>query len=405
MNVKKTFLFITVIFLTLAACLFLWFEQAAEKPESRELPQRSRVRVVTLNNQPITLTRELPGRATAFRNAEVRPQVGGIVQKRLFTEGQEVKAQQPLYQIDPVLYQTEYNRSDAALARANAQLRVATLLIQRYRPLVDTRVISQQTYDDAVAAQQQANADVLVAKANLETASINLVYTRVLSPIDGVIGRSAVTEGALVTAQQASAIASVQQIDPIYVDITQPTAQLLRLKDAFNRGALTAGDASQSAIVTLMLEDGSRYAHPGKLQFSDISVDHSTGSVILRAIFPNPDRQLLPGMFVRAHLMDGMAASNGLLVPQRGVTRNTQGKATALVVESTGKVELREVVTERALGDQWLISTGLSAGDRVIVEGGQTVRPGMQVIAAEWPSAARTDDGKSTVQIKEPANG
>lgn len=385
-----------------ATSLSLWLVVAARDTPPTAPPPPPRVGVVTLKNEPIPLTSELPGRVAAFRNAEVRPQVGGIVQKRLFTEGEQVKAQQPLYQIDPGLFQAEYDRSNAALARARAQLRTAALLIQRYRPLAESRAISRQVYDDAVAAHQQAVADVQSAEAQLETARINLVYTRVLSPIDGIIGRSLVTEGALVTAQQAEAVAAVQQIDPIYVDVTQSSVQLLRLRSALESGAVAQADGPQSAAVTLTLEDGSRYAHGGKLQFSEITVDRSTGSVVLRAVFPNPERKLLPGMFVRARLLEGMAAQGGLLVPQRGITRNPRGEATALVVNEAGKVELRELTTERAMGDSWLVSTGLAAGDRVIVEGVQQVRPGAQVNAVERAPAATTLLSSTR---KEPAHG
>ncbi|EPC4488255.1 efflux RND transporter periplasmic adaptor subunit [Serratia liquefaciens] len=385
-----------------ATSLSLWLVVAARDTPPTAPPPPPRVGVVTLKNEPIPLTSELPGRVAAFRNAEVRPQVGGIVQKRLFTEGEQVKAQQPLYQIDPGLFQAEYDRGNAALARARAQLRTAALLIQRYRPLAESRAISRQVYDDAVAAHQQAVADVQSAEAQLETARINLVYTRVLSPIDGIIGRSLVTEGALVTAQQAEAVAAVQQIDPIYVDVTQSSVQLLRLRNALESGAVAQADGPQSAAVTLTLEDGSRYAHGGKLQFSEITVDRSTGSVVLRAVFPNPERKLLPGMFVRARLLEGMAAQGGLLVPQRGITRNPRGEATALVVNEAGKVELRELTTERAMGDSWLVSTGLAAGDRVIVEGVQQVRPGAQVNAVEWAPAATTLLSSTR---KEPAHG
>lgn len=385
-----------------ATSLSLWLVVAARDTPPTAPPPPPRVGVVTLKNEPIPLTSELPGRVAAFRNAEVRPQVGGIVQKRLFTEGEQVKAQQPLYQIDPGLFQAEYDRGNAALARARAQLRTAALLIQRYRPLAESRAISRQVYDDAVAAHQQAVADVQSAEAQLETARINLVYTRVLSPIDGIIGRSLVTEGALVTAQQAEAVAAVQQIDPIYVDVTQSSIQLLRLRNALESGAVAQADGPQSAAVTLTLEDGSRYAHGGKLQFSEITVDRSTGSVVLRAVFPNPERKLLPGMFVRARLLEGMAAQGGLLVPQRGITRNPRGEATALVVNEAGKVELRELTTERAMGDSWLVSTGLAAGDRVIVEGVQQVRPGAQVNAVEWAPAATTLLSSTR---KEPAHG
>ncbi|CAB3731943.1 efflux RND transporter periplasmic adaptor subunit [Achromobacter denitrificans] len=364
---------LTASALTLAAC-----------GKKQEAPQagKPQVTVVTLTTQPVSLTTELPGRTAPFRVAEVRPQVNGIVQKRLFTEGGEVKAGQQLYQIDPALYQASLDSQKAALARAQAQQKTAALLAERYKPLVATRAVSQQTYDNAVASRDQAAADVLSAKAALDTARINLVYTKVLSPIDGIIGRSSVTEGALVTANQTSALAAVQQIDPIYVDVTQSSVQLLRLQNALASGQLKKADGEQAALVTLTLEDGSQYAQQGKLQFSEVTVDQGTGSVTLRAVFPNPDRRLLPGMFVRARLADGVAA-DGLLVPQRGVTRNQRGMPTALVVNAKNQVELRELKTDRAIGDKWLVTDGLAAGDKVIVEGVQMVRPGVEVVATE----------------------
>lgn len=390
--------------LVVATSLSLWL-LVVDRETPPAAPPPPQVGVVTLRTQPVVLTSELPGRTAAFRNAEVRPQVGGIIQKRLFIEGDEVKAQQPLYQIDSSLYRAEYNRRNAALARAKAQLRTAALLVTRYRPLVDKQIISRQAYDDAVAVHQQAQADVQAAEADVDTARINLLYTQVLSPIEGVIGRSSVTEGALVTAQQADAVAAVQQIDPIYVDVTQSSTQLLRLKNALASGALTPGNDRQSAAVTLTLEDGTRYRHSGKLQFSEVSVDRSTGSVVLRAVFPNPERQLLPGMFVRAQLVDGMAAQGGLLVPQRGVTRTPAGEAITWIVDASGTVIQRELKTERALGDQWWVSEGLAPGDRVIVEGQQSVRPGVQVTAVEWRPVVATATAQREGNNKEPDNG
>lgn len=359
--------------LTLAACGKQQAAPQADKPQ---------VTVVTLAAQPVFLTTELPGRTAPLRVAEVRPQVSGIVLKRLFTEGGEVKAGEPLYQIDPALYQASLNSQKAALARAQAQRKSAALLAERYQPLVATRAISRQTYDNAVAARDQAAADVLSAQAALDSARINLVYTKVLSPIAGIIGRSAVTEGALVTANQATALAVVQQIDPIYVDVAQSSVQLLRLQNALASGQLQKAEGEQAALVALTLEDGSQYPLQGKLQFSEVTVDPGTGSVTLRAVFPNPQRRLLPGMFVRARLSDGVAA-DGLLVPQRGVTRNQRGQPTALVVNAENKVELRELKTDRAIGDQWLVTDGLKAGDKVIVEGVQMARPGVEVAAIE----------------------
>ena len=360
--------------LALAACSKTAEAPAAGKPQ---------VSVVTLATRPVVLTTELPGRTSAFRVAEVRPQVNGIVKKRLFTEGGEVKSDQQLYQIDPALYQASLDSQKAALARAQAQLKTATLLVQRYKPLTETRAVSRQTYDDAIATRDQAAADVQSAKAAVETARINLVYTKVLSPIEGIIGRSSVTEGALVTANQADALASVQQIDPIYVDVTQSSVELLRLRNAIDSGLLQRDMSKDSARVSLVLANGQPYSLEGSLEFSEITVDEGTDSVTLRAVFPNPDHKLLPGMFVRARILEGIAPQ-GLLVPQRGVTRNQRGMPTALVVNDQNKVELRTLKTDRTVGDQWLVTEGLKAGDKVIVEGLQRVQPGVEVTAKEF---------------------
>lgn len=370
----------------------------SKKPEAA-VSDKPQVSVVTLSVHPVSLTTDLPGRTAAHRVAEVRPQVNGIIKKRLFTEGGQVRAAEPLYQIDPALYQASYNSQKAALARAQAQLKAASLLMQRYKPLAESRAVSRQVYDDAVASQAQAAADVQAAQAALETARINLAYTKVLSPIEGIIGRSSVTEGALVTANQASALASVQQIDPIYVDVTQSSVELLRLKSALESGLIKREAGQDAARVSLTLADGSKYGHEGVLQFSEVTVDESTGSVLLRAQFPNPDHKLLPGMFVRARVVEGVAP-NGLLVPQRGVTRNQRGEPTALVVNADNKVDLRLLQLDRAIGDQWLVSSGLKAGDKVIVQGLQNVRPGMEVSATEFesPVAAAAPVSSGTVR-------
>jgi membrane fusion protein (multidrug efflux system) len=367
----------------LAAC--------GKKDDAAAAPQKPQVSVVTLKAEPVSLTTELPGRTSAFRIAEVRPQVNGIVLKRLFTEGGQVKAGEQLYQIDPALYQATLDSQRAALARAEAQVKTATLLAQRYQPLTETRAISRQTYDDAVAARDQAKADVMAAKAAVDTARINLVYTKVLSPISGIIGRSNVTEGALVTANQASALASVQQIDPIYVDVVQSSVQLLRLQDELAKGRIKRAGGEQAAEVSLVLEDGAKYPQVGKLQFSEVTVDQGTGSVTLRAVFPNPDHRLLPGMFVRARLSDGVSVQ-GLLVPQRAVVRNQRGLPTTNVVNADNKIEVRDIVTDRAIGDQWLVTSGVKPGDRVVVEGLQMIKPGVEVTATEAkaPAAAGT---------------
>lgn len=352
--------------LTAAACavaltsLVLAGCQESVSPPAAQTPQ---VGVVTLQPQPYTLTSELPGRTSAYRVAEVRPQVNGILQKRLFEEGSEVKAGQQLYQIDAAVYQASYKSAEASLASARS-------LAERYRELVGDQAVSKQAYDEARAAQ-------LAAEAALERASIDLRYTKVLAPIAGRIGRSAVTEGALVSNGQATALATIQQLDPIYVDVTQPATELLRLRRELADGQLEqAGD--NAARVRLTLEDGSAYAHEGRLEFSEVSVDESTGSVTLRAVFPNPEHLLLPGMYVQAELVAGVNRQ-AILAPQQGVTRNPRGDATALVVNASNVVETRVLQASRTAGNYWLVTSGLVAGDRLITEGLQFVKPGNEV--------------------------
>ena len=330
------------------------------------------VKVVTLTPQSVSISTDLPGRMVPYRVADIRPQVSGVILKRMFVEGTDVKEGQQLYQIDPALYQAAY---DSAAATAES----ARLQAERYKPLAEANAVSKQDYDNAVAA-------AATNKASAETAHINLVYTRLLSPISGRIGRSSVTEGALVTANQATALATVQQLDPIYVDVTQPSAVLLRLKRELAAGQLVQAGANQ-AEVHLILEDGSAYKPVGKMQFAEVQVDQTTGSVTLRALFPNPDKLLLPGMFVREQIEEG-SRTDALLVPQVAVTHNQKGDPTALVVNSENKVELRSLVTERAIGDKWLVTDGLKAGDRVIVEGIQFAKPGSDVKPEEEASAA-----------------
>jgi membrane fusion protein (multidrug efflux system) len=348
------------------------------------------VGVVTLTAQRVAITEELPGRTTALRIADVRPQVNGIILKRMFTEGSEVTEGQPLYQIDPASYQAAYDSAKAALAKADATLAVDKLTERRQKKLTDTHVIAPQDYDTTYATMKEAEADVALNKASVETAQINLTYTKVLSPISGRIGRSSVTEGALVTNGQTSALATVQQLDPIYVDLTQSSSQLLRLQRELNNGQLKSV-RDQKAAVRLILEDGTEYPEKGTLQFSEVSVDQGTGSVTLRAVFPNPRQVLLPGMFVRAEVEEGVN-EQAILVPQRGVTRNQRGEPTALVVGANNKVELRALHTERTIGENWLVTGGLSAGDKVIVDGLQKVAPGAEVktiaLAADGYSVA-----------------
>lgn len=352
------------------------------------------VGVVTLAPQAITLTRELPGRASAFRVAEVRARVSGIVLKRLFTEGSEVEEGQPLYQIDPAPYQAALDSAKATLARAEANLASAKLQADRYRDLVNARAVSQQEYDNAHADQLAYAADVAAGKAAVQTAQIDLNYTNVLAPISGRIGRSAVTEGAYVQSGAATLLAMIQQIDQLYVDVNQSSADLLRLQQEHASGKLARADDGQ-ARVTLILDDGRDYAHAGSLQFADVTVDASTGSVLLRALVPNPNRELLPGMFVRARLDEGVSPT-ALLVPQQGITRNQRGEPTALVVGAGNKVELRALATDRAIGNQWLVTSGVKSGDQIIVQNLQKIRPGAEVkpipatlASASLPAAAK----------------
>lgn len=344
------------------------------------------VGVVTLKAQPVTLTTTLPGRVVPHRVADVRPQASGVILKRLFNEGSDVKAGQPLYQIDPAPYRAAFASAAATVQKDAATLMSAAALLERYRPLVSSHAVSRQDYDNALASQRGAAAELAGAKAALELARVNLVYTKVLSPIAGRIGRSAMTEGALVTADQATALATVQQLNPIYVDVTQPSALLLRLKREYADGLLRSAGKNQ-AQVRLLLEDGSTYASIGALQFSEVTVDPETGSVTLRAVFPNPAGLLLPGMFVQEIIQEGVN-DKALLVPQRGVTHDQKGQPTALVVNKDNKVELRQLVTDRAIGDQWLVTDGVNAGDKVIVDGLQKIGPGMPVHAVEVSTAA-----------------
>jgi membrane fusion protein (multidrug efflux system) len=303
--------------------------------------------------------------------------VNGIVQKRLFVEGSDVKEGQPLFAIDAAPYRAALEGAKAQLARAEATAANARLQAQRYAELVQDNAVSKQEYDNATAALKAAEADLAAGRAAVQAAEINLGYTTVTSPVSGRIGRSAVTEGAYVQASQATLLATVQQLDPLYVDLTQSSAEALRLRRDVDSGALQSAGHGK-AKVTVVLEDGREYAEPGALQFADVTVDPGTGSIALRAIVPNPKRELLPGMFVRARLAEGVKPE-ALLVPQQGVARDQKGLPTALVVNAENKVERRQLETDRAVGDAWLVTKGLAAGDRVIVEGVQKVRPGAEV--------------------------
>ncbi|EMG8336429.1 efflux RND transporter periplasmic adaptor subunit [Enterobacter hormaechei] len=343
--------------------------------------QAPQVSVHIVKSAPLTVKTELPGRTDAYRVAEVRPQVSGIILHRNFTEGSDVKAGESLYQIDPATYQAAYDNAKGELVKAQAAANIAHLTVKRYVPLVGTQYVSKQEYDQAVATAQQADASVVAAKAGVESARINLAYTKVTSPINGRIGKSSVTEGALVTNGQSTALATVQQLDPIYVDVTQSSSDFMRLKQ---QTSLQKGDTSS---VELLMENGQPYPLKGTLQFSDVTVDESTGSITLRALFPNPQHMLLPGMFVRARIDEG-TQPDAILVPQQGVTRTPRGDATVLVVNDKNQVESRTVVAPQAIGDRWLITEGLKNGDRVIISGLQKVRPGVTVVAI--PDTAAT---------------
>ncbi|GGE54297.1 secretion protein HlyD [Halopseudomonas oceani] len=368
--VRAALLPLLVSTLLISAC------QESEQPSEQQEQQATPVGVVTLKAEHFVLTSDLPGRTTAYRIAEVRPQVNGILEKRLFSEGAEVEEGQQLYQIDDDIYR-------AALKSAEASSLSTRSLAERYGILVKENAVSQQEFDEARAASLQA-------QAALDEARINVRYTKVLAPISGRIGRSAVSEGALVTSGQSQQLATIQQLDPIYVDITQSSREMLNLRRDLEAGRLQrAGD--NAASVTLILEDGSTYSEEGKLEFSEVSVDESTGSVTLRAVFPNPDRLLLPGMFVHAKLVAG-AKSDAILAPQQGITRTPRGNATAMVVNADGKVEQRDVVTDRTVGNRWLIVSGLNEGDQLITEGLQYIRPGAPVTVKPAGNVAEQQD-------------
>lgn len=364
------FIFLLTLPVLLSAC-----GSKASPPQ----PQPAAVTVVTLKTESVTLTRELPGRVTSSLVAEVRPQVTGIVQQRLFAEGALVKAGQALYQIDDATYRADASSARALLARAEATLVSARLKAQRSAELAKTHFISAQGNENDIAALRQAEADVAIAKAAVERSNVILGYSRIVSPIAGRIGKSSVTQGALVTANQESALATVQQLDPIYVDLTQAGSELLQLRQQIAAGTLKG---SSTLPVALLLEDGSRYKHDGKLAFSEITVDPSTGSYALRVVVPNPENVLLPGMYVRAVVGEGVRA-NAVLVPQQGITRDPKGSASAMLADKAGKVEVRSVRVSQTIGDKWLVEEGLAAGDKVIVEGLQKIGPGMPVQAAE----------------------
>jgi membrane fusion protein (multidrug efflux system) len=368
----------------LIATLFLSACEKASEPAPASRPVE--VAVVKVKATDVVLSTELPGRTSAYRIAEVRPQVGGIIAERLFVEGSEVKAGDPLYQIASELFIAEVNRAAAAQLRAEATLSAAVLKTNRYEDLIGKKMISQESYDDAQAALREARASVAVAKAEWEVASINLEYSLIKAPISGRIGRSFVTDGALVEAEQDEVLAVIHQLDPLYVDITQSSNELLAIKRQMASGHLVQS-AVDDTVIGLVLEDGSEYAHPGSLQFSEVSVDQSTGAVTLRATVPNPDNLLLPGMFVRARLEQGIKKS-AILAPQQAITFEYSGSAVVMVVGDDNKVERRLIKTGRAIGDQWLVLDGLKAGERIIIGGLQKVRHGAEVTTVAYKTAS-----------------
>jgi len=340
------------------------------------------VGVVTVQPERVVLTTVLPGRVSAYLVSDVRPQVSGLILKRLFVEGQDVQAGQVLYQIDPAPYQAAYDQAKAAVAMAEANLPALRSRAERFEGLLEIHAVGQQEYDDASAALKQAEAALAAAKAAAETARINLSYTPVKAPISGRIGKSGITVGALVTAYQPVSLATIQTLDPVYVDLTQSTTELFRLRRRLQDGVLDHPGEAQNEV-ELILEDDTPYPMKGAFRFRDVTVDPSTGSVTLRVVFPNPDRVLLPGMFVRARVMEGVK-EEAILIPQQGVSRDPKGKPFALVVNASGEAEMRRLGLDRAIGDKWLVSAGLEPGDQVIVEGQQRVRPGVAVKAVSF---------------------
>ena len=372
MAIKRHGVAVLALALALAACGGKEQQQAPQGPPS--------VGYIVVREQPVTLTSELPGRTTAFETSEVRPQVNGLVLERLFVEGDVVRKGQPLYRIDPSPYQAQVASARAALARARASIASSAALARRYGELVKINAISRQDLENAQTSAQQAQADVAAQQAALRTAQIDLARTTIRAPITGRIGRSLFTTGALVSAAQADALATIQRIDPIYVDIQQSSSDLLKLRQQIMSGQLTRDG---NARVKLKLEDGSEYGPEGTLRFADVTVDPNTGSQVIRALFPNPNGLLLPGMFARASLARGVD-QNAMLVPQRGVTRDEKGNATAMVIGADNKVQPRTLQTSRTIGDNWLVTGGLKPGDKVIVEGGMMLRPGMAVQGKPW---------------------
>lgn len=380
-NLAFRHVFMSLLGIGLAACQ----GEPPPQPQAGPVP----VTVVTLKPRPVTLTRELSGRTSPSVIAEIRPQVSGIVEKRLFKEGSQVRAGQPLYQLDDAIYEADLASAKATLARAQAAVEAAKPAAARARKLIKTNAISRQDYESAVAALRQAEAEVKIAQAAVQQSRIALDYAQISSPISGRAGISTVTQGALVTANQAQPLTTVQQLDPIHVDLAMSANELLELRQELDAGSVSS---ATDVPVTILLENGSRYPHQGRLTFTDVTVDPSTGSLLLRVVAPNPEFLLMPGMYVRAEVSLAQR-QQAILAPQQGITRDPKGNATALVVAADNKVEQRQVQVSRAMGDQWLVENGLADGDRVIVEGLQKVSPGapVQPTEAEQATASAPD--------------
>jgi membrane fusion protein, multidrug efflux system len=371
--------------------LFMLFVTGCEQKKPKGMPSFMRgtpeVAVVTMKTQSVPLVTELPGRVSAHLMAEIRPQVGGIIKKRLFTEGSDVASGDVLYEIDSAPYQATYASARAALARSEANIVSVKLKAERFRDLIAVNAVSKQEYDDVSATMKQIEADIEAGKAAVEAATINLENTKVKAPISGRVGKSAVTVGALATANQAQPFTTIQQLDPIYIDAMQSSASLLRIRQEMTSGRMKKSAANQ-APVRLVLEDGSVYPIKGQMKFSDVTVDASTGSFTVRMTFPNPKGVLLPGMYVRALVQQGVT-SGAILVPQQGVSRDSKGSPFVLLVDKDGKALRQMIVVDRTIDDKWLVTSGLQAGDKVIVEGSQRVRPGATVKAVPFGLAGR----------------
>jgi membrane fusion protein, multidrug efflux system len=387
---RRAKVIVGVILLTIVLSGGLLLSGCGRKRQSAP-PPVPEVVAITVQPQQVELTTELPGRTSAYLVAEIRPQVNGLIQKRLFTEGSDVNAGQVLYQIDPAPFQAALDNAKATLNRSEASLPSIRSRTERYKDLLADKAVSQQDYEDAASALNQAEADVQYWKAMLETANINLRYTSITAPISGRIGKSSVTDGALVTAYQPIVLSTIQQLNPIYVDVPQSTTELLRLNRRLEDGHFNQNGTNQKKV-KLLMEDGTLYPLEGTLQFRDVTVDPTTGSVTLRIVFPNPQKALLPGMFVRVVVQEGVE-EQAILVPQQAVSRDVKGNPVALIVDANEKVQQRMLALDRAIGDKWLVSSGLVSGDRAIVEGIQKVRPGAAVKAVPLDTNSNTKPG------------